>query len=87
MDSVQKDHDAALQYDFRAWKDRAERAKATIKAIQSLEHISIVKVRALQDLNPELAKSQWVLYSSESTCKYPTIEALLNWSEGISASL
>ena len=60
---------------------RLGKAEATIKAIQALEHISIVKVRALQDLNPELAKSQWVLYSSESTCKYPTIEALLNRSK------
>ena len=36
MDSVQKDHEAALQYDFRAWKDRAEKAEATIKAIGEL---------------------------------------------------
>ena len=77
MDSVQKDYAAALKYDRRAWKDRAERAEATLKSIQALEHISIVKVRALQDLNPELAKSEWVLYSSDSTFKYPTIEELL----------
>ena len=81
MDSVQKDHEAALQYDFRAWKDRAERAEATIEAIQALEHISIGNVRALQDLTPELAKSRWVLHSSESTDKYPTIQGLLNRSK------
>ena len=36
MDSVQKDHAAALKYDFRAWKERAERAEATIKAARAL---------------------------------------------------
>ena len=61
---------------------RLGKVEATIKAIQSLEHISIGKVRALQDLNPELAISQWVLYSSESTCKYPTLDELIKEQRG-----
>ena len=61
---------------------RLGKVEATIKAIQSLEHISIVEVRALQDLNPGLAKSQWVLYSSESTDKYPTLDELIKEQRG-----
>ena len=61
---------------------RLGKVEATIKAIQALEHISIVEVRALQDLNPELAKSQWVLYSSESTDKYPTLDELIKEQRG-----
>ena len=58
-------------------KKRLDEAEATLKSIQALEHISIGKVRAIQDLNPELAKSEWVLYSSESTDKYPTLDELI----------